>query len=502
MAARFASLAISFAWLVAPASARPALDQVTFPELGEAYLEAHCPRVEGVAICELETVVTAGYASVHIGAFELSLPIEFLGDPKRGKEVRELAGALVDLQSVWVDWFCNNEGARQRALGGLEILSTWIDGWSASELRALKDGAGVNLYEALGAGEDVLTACADVREVVMTRGAMGIAPRHTEFIRLLGCPTRRDFMEMVGYAGLVDEAKKEELWFDGVEQWTQFWIDRTVVLALEYAPWSPHPKFEDGLSMRKFDKDGLRQQFVQQSARALLFTSFNRTDLALLEKGLAIELTLAVCGAANTIDGEGGITSSGGITAPYSKFVPGGNSSGGSLPPVPASALDSMMENHWRKGGGADHFLKPLRKGQKEGAKRAQKDRDNPLVKNKAAHFQLLGETGRKFAISAPFLGRVGAARQYPAADFLNDYREFYRSYQVCFLHWLSQDGVRGDPEASFAKYRELVVRMGSSSSLVLDDVVKTVYGNELGGPVPNDRSMEWRFLEWLRVGK
>jgi hypothetical protein len=501
MVARFASFALAAVFSAQPLAARPAADEITFEELGRAYREAHCPQADGVVTCELETVVAAGYASVRIGAFELSLPVEVLGG-KRAEEAKELAGALVDLQTVWVEWFCEHDDARERAVGGLETLAAWIDGWSKAELKKLAGGSGVNLYEALGAGEDVLKASNDVREVVMARGAMGIAPRHTEVIRMLGCPTRRDFMEMVGYAGLLGEDKKTELWFDGVDQWTQFWIDRTLVMALEYAPWSPDPQFETGLSMRKFDKDGLRQQFVLQAARALLFTSFNRNDLALLEKGLAVDLTIAVCDAANTVDGEGSITSSGGMTAPYSRFVPGGNPAGGTLPPIPAASMDAVMENHWRKGGGSDYYVKPLKKGQKEGAKRAKKDKERRLAKDKAAHFQLLGETGRKLVITAPFLGREAAKRQYPGPDFLNDYREFYRSYQACFLHWLSEHGVEGDPEQSFAKYRELIVRMGGSASLVIDDVVETVYGTALSGLEPEGDGLEWRFLRWLESGK
>ena len=266
------------------------------------------------------------------------------------------------------------------------------------------------------------------------------------------------------------------------------------------APWSPDPKYKTGEPMDAFDDDGLRQQVVLQAAQALVFTCINRTDLALLEKGLAVKLTIAVCGRANTIDGEGAITSSGATTAPYSRFVPGGNPAGGHLPPAPAAPLNSMLENHWRKGNGEDFFVAPLRKGQKAGSKRAAKNKDHPLRKDKTAHFELEA-SGKKHLVTAPFLGELAKQQQYPPPDFLNDYREFNRSYQTCFLHWLSQHGSKESAEQSEEMFRELVLRMGSRETLVLDAVAEQVYGVPLSGTDPSTESLEWRFLAWLQSG-
>jgi hypothetical protein len=493
---------ITLRFLAAAMLAVPgAAEKITFEELGQAYLESHCPQADGAAMCELDIVVAASYASARLGAFELSMPIAILGDRKRGMEVKELARGLVDLQRVWVERYCSDDDARSELLSDLETIGGWIDGWEKGDVSALAKGEGCNLYEALGADPALVEASDRLAAGMMSSAQVGIAPKHTKVLRILACPTRRDFMEAVGYAGLLQPERRKELWHDGVDQWTQFWIDRTLVAALEYAPWSQDPQYQTGNAMDAHDEDGLLQQVVLQAAQALVFTCMNRGDLPLLEKGLALELAIAVCGRANTIDGEGAITTSGATTSPYSRFVPGGNPAGGNLPPAPAAPLNAMLENHWRKGNGEDHFVAPLRKGQKDGSKRAAKDKDNPLRKDKTAHFQLEA-SGKKYVVTAPFLGALASQQQYPPPEFLNDYREFFRSYQSCFLYWLAENGSTESADASAKLFRELLVRMGSSESLVLDDVVEEVYGVPLSSQDPADESLEWRFLAWLEAGK
>jgi len=325
---------------------------------------------------------------------------------------------------------------------------------------------------------------------------LALAPQSTERIRLILCPTRREFMELVGYVGLVMPARQGDLWIPGISEWTQFWIDNSVVVALQYAPWEDDPKFRTGLPMNKFDKDGLRQHFVQQAATALLFTSLNRTDMTLFEKGLAVNLTIELCGRANTIDGEGAISSTGATTAPYERFVPGGNSAGGFLPAISAAGFDSITENHWRKGNGEDLFVEVQRDGQADGAKRAQKERENPLWKNELAHFELQSAEGKRRLVSAPFLGKPSKEKPYPEDEYLNDFREFYRSYQSCFLDWLERQGA-GDAEKSHAALNELLRKVAAPGGKSVDDAAAEVYGIPLSSSAPSE-ALEWRFLTWL----
>jgi hypothetical protein len=478
------------------ALAPAARTEIPFEELGQAFLEEHCPDAASAADCKLDELVAASHATLRLGALELAFPLEYLGDQRR-MEAPLLANAALDLQLEWLRRYAREPGTVETATASAEVLRAWIQGWSKSDLGGVAKGDGGDLLTLLHADDQVRKAAEDLAPVLLESGSMVWTPQYTERVRLLLVPTRREFMELVGYTGLVSPDRRDELWQDGVAEWTQFWVDKTLVLALEYAPWAPDPKFKTGLPMDKFDKDGLRQHFVQQAAGALLFTTLNRVDMVLFEKGLAVLLTIAVCGEANTIDGEGSISSTGGSTAPYERFVPGGVSSGGTLPAISAAPLDTLMQSRWREDGGEAVYLEALRDGQKAGAKKAKKDRDNPLAKNETAHFELRSESGKKVVATAPFLGAPAKEKPYPEEDYLNDLREFYRSYQASFLNWLRREGVPGDPEASEQKYRALLTQVALPGNQSIDEAVAEVYGEPLT-TADASAGIEWRFLAWL----
>jgi hypothetical protein len=479
--------------LVSPPA--PRAEEVPFRELAASFLEAHCPKDATPLTCPLESVIAAEFAIVRLGAFELAFPLGFFGDARRA-EIQLLSRAALDLQERWMARFALDPGTAEAARAEIEVLRAWVDGWSKNDLGGVARGGGGDLLDLLGAEPAVRGASQRLAPMPFAAGKLALAPQFTDRIRLLLAPTRREFMELVGYVGLLLPARQSDLWQPGVTDWTQFWVDKTVVVALQYAPWEDDPKFRTGLPMNKFDKDGLRQHFVQQAAGALLFTSLNRTDMPLFEKGLALDLTIELCGRANTIDGEGAISSTGASTAPYERFVPGGNSAGGTLPPIPAAPFDAITENHWRRGGGADRFAAVLRDGQEDGAKRAQKERESPLWKNELAHFELQSEEGQRCLVSAPFLGKPSKEKPYPAAGYLNDLREFYRSYQGCFLDWLERCGA-GDAAASHAKLNALLRKVAAPGRPSLDDAVAEVYGVPLSTSSPSE-ALEWRFLAWL----
>jgi len=72
----------------------------------------------------------------------------------------------------------------------------------------------------------------------------------------------------------------------------------------------------------------------------------------------------------------------------------------------------------------------------------------------------------------------------------------------VAVIRAADGDLVEGDPEASSAKFRALVTRMGGSDALVIDDVVSEIYGLPFSDDKPDTGSLEWRFLAWLHGGK
>ena len=159
------------------------------------------------------------------------------------------------------------------------------------------------------------------------------------------------------------------------------------------------------------------------------------------------------------------------------------------------------IENHWRTGGGEDHFKKPLQRGQKDGAKRASKDKKNELRKDKLAHFTLLDKSGQKHVVSAPFFGPHANEKQYPPAEFLNDYREFFRSYRAGFVYWLR---TRAAGDESAAKFGELLRTLPKTvrGDPSFDDLVGEVFGLPISAENGETDSLEWQYLEWIAKGK
>ncbi|WP_145196139.1 hypothetical protein [Planctomycetes bacterium Poly30] len=460
-------------------------------------MKENCPEGSGGAACPLEDVLARRYATLRAGAFDLSFPLDFFGD-KRSGEIEVVVQAVLDLQGEWFKRFAREPATLEAAQKDMLVLTDWVDGWSKGDLKKVSKGEGGSLFDLMEAGEGVREASARLAPMIYDEETMAVTPQFIQDIRMVFCPTRLSFMEMVGYGGMVSPAVRQSAWHSGTAEWTQLWIDQTMVVALEYSPWTDDPKFQLGMSMNKFDKQGQRQFVVQQAAAALLTKTLNRMDLPLLDKGLAVHMTIAVCGAANTIDGEGSISSTGATTAPYERFVPGGNSNGGTLPAIPAIGFDSIQESHWRKTKSGGLFFAALEAGQKQGGKRAKKDNKRDLFKRPEAHFELTSPTGKHIAVTAPFLGQPATQRPYPEPEYLNDYREFFRSYQACFLDWLRNTGSEGDSEeVARGKFQQLLSKLSLEREVNLDNAVQEIYQEPLT-TLDGSAGLEWRFLTWL----
>jgi len=247
---------------------------------------------------------------------------------------------------------------------------------------------------------------------------------------------------------------------------------------------------------------------VQQVTQAFVWSIYGDSDALYMNQAQAMIMSIEICGEINALDGDGGRGSTGAHTDPYEKFVPGGNSSGGMLPAIPAAGGDSIKLNAWHEGLGKDAFAGALRKGQKLALKQMGKDSsagiDPVVAKDKNAHFLLSSRDGMKhWAVSAPFLGLPSKTKPYPAQDFIFDYKEFFRAYKCCFYHWLQTMGDKAGAEPSAAKYRELMhALVPREEGKTLDDLVLKVYGVALSAKNGETDSLEWRFLEWLAKGK
>lgn len=501
-------LVCALAWTAAsPAAAGGGEEKagVPFADFGKAFVERHC-KAPAATPCPVDEVRSAHYAHGAFGIVDLAYPAAALGDKQHAEDLKAIVAGLLQMQSRWIDWVAPADATAAKA--DLAALGKWVADWKPASLAKAKGAPDKDLYALLDAPEEVRAAAQRAQAFLLDPKGAVVVPRERRLVRLLLAPRRRDFFELAGYAGLLDPELRTQVWTDSLEQWTNFWLGWDLVLALEYPPWKEDPKYESGLSMDKFDPDGMVQHVVQQSMLALLWLAYGEGDSHHLQQALALEAAIAVCGEGNALEGDGGISVSGGTSAPYERFVPGGASSGGVLPPMPVVGAGVMTQGTWREGRGADHFVGPLRKGQKNGAKIVFKDPpkhlESEVVRDKSAHFQLIGSDGAsKHVVSAPFLGSHANARPYPPIAFLIDYREFFRAYRTAFVHWLETQGDPAGPKESAAKFGELLRRLHAGrEGGALEANVAAVYGVPLSGKSGEAESLEWRFLGWLEKGR
>jgi hypothetical protein len=484
-------------------------DPIPYEEFGKGFLKEHGNPKEASEL-PWEKLRTDWCVHARLGAFDVAYPIAFLNEKPRVDDLKALCTSLLELEAKWAEWLATEPAKAQPIRADVQTLQSWVKKWSPGPLAHQPPGdKKKDLFELLSANEAETKAAERLAESLCKPDLLGVAPKEGGPLRVLFSPNRRDYVELMGYVGLLDETKRAELWKKEAAEWTTFWVGWDLVVAMQYPPWSPDPGFRTGLEMDKFDKSGLEQHAVQQVANAWQWSCYGDDGVPFFHQAVAMNLAIAVCGELNALEGDGwGYGTTGATTMPYERFIPGGNPSGGVLPAIPAIGQDSLKKGHWREGFGKDHFAAPLRKGQKNGLKAL--PRNNPLHLEKAvlddkdAHFLLISEDESvKHVVSAPFFGPEGQKKIYPPTPVIVDYREFFRAYKSAFFHWLQTSVDPKDPAACAAKYRELLRKAAERDpSEPFETLIQSVYGVPFSGKDGKSDSLEWRFLAWLGAGK
>jgi hypothetical protein len=484
--------------------------EVPFAEFGKGFLKAHGNPAQASDL-PIEKFREDWCVHAVLGGVDVAYPIAFLSDKQEVEDLKTVVVSLLEMQSKWIDLLAPDPAKVQGAHADITELENWVKSWKQPSLANVKPeekGKDHDLFKVLAANEAQTKAAARLTDFVCKPDALGVAPKEQQPLHILLSPTRRDFVELVGYAGLLDETKQAELWKPAVSEFTTFWIGWDLVMALEYPPWAPDPAFHTSLPMNKFDKTGLEQHAVQQAANAWQWLCYADDGAPHFHQAIAMSLAISVCGEINALEGDGwGYGTTGAKTQPYERFVPGGNSSGGMLPPMPAAGGDAVKKGRWREGAGKDHFATCLRKGQKNGLKALPKSKpehlDQAILDDKNAHFLIVApDESAKYVVSAPFFGPDAKLKPYPPTTVILDYREFFRAYKCSFFNWVLTQGDPKDPAASAAKFRELMKKSAEGEGAdAFDEIVKSIYGIPLSGKDGKTDSLEWRFLDWLGKG-
>lgn len=473
----------------------PAANKVDFPALGKAFLTLHCdPKAS--APCKLEEVLAKDYARLTIGPFDIEVPHAMLADKPGLDNLHNIALALSNAVDSWAQW----QGAESAlSLEMITAVPAWSAHWKPVNESVIKKAKSRDLVDVMPTTDAERALLKSIEEACDKADRFALVVPAGRQMRLILAPTRLDFMQWAGYSGLLDDTLKKLNWIDDAAQWTQFWFGWDLVIALEYASWNGFdPTFKAAQPMKKIGDGIMAQHVVQQATVGLLRACRPTMPESRYEGALAMVMTIDACKEVNTIEGAGGVSNSGGKTQPYSKFIPGGNPKGGTLPGRSAAGLSVITESRWRKGHGADGFVLPLKSGQVDGAKSARSvDHFDPV-----ATFVLHQEDNSgKYIVHAPFFGAHADDQEYPPGEFLVDFAEFFRAYKTGFFYWLQHEGV--DPKEPGKKWDALICGLAKlDDKLDFDALVAKTYGLPISGKDGTEDSLEWRFLKSLAKSK
>jgi hypothetical protein len=482
-------------------------DTPDFSALGQAFLKErlHAAKVEDVPANKL---LQEHCVRLSIGLFDISYPVWDLAQKGAAEDLRALTNALLETEEIWVDWLAKGDAAATQVKADIETLKAWVKSWKPAALAKAESATDKDLLTLFAASDVQKTAAQHLKDTLCHPEALGIAPKNGAPLSILFAPTRRDFVELVGYTGLVDATQQKQLWTRDATMWTSFWLEWNSVLALEYPPWAYDKDFKTCMPMDRFEPTGKLEHTVLQATLSLLWMYYGDNDALHLQQAMAMNMAIAVCGGCNALEGDGGRGTTGAKTQPYERFVPGGASEGGTLPAIPAAPFDGVRKNQWHEGMGKDHYAKALRSGQKNALKQALKekfaDADPAIAKDKDAHFLLIsGDQVKKAYVVAPFFGKAAGEKPYPAQEVIADYKEFFRAYRSCFAWWLETMGDKAGAEPSALKWKQLMKTLAArEEGKTFEDVVQEIYGLPLSGKNGEKDSLEWRFLDWLAKGK
>ncbi|MFT5287901.1 MAG: hypothetical protein ACI8TQ_004089, partial [Planctomycetota bacterium] len=328
-------------------------------------------------------------------------------------------------------------------------------------------------------------------------------------------PVRKTYVELVALVGALEPDRKKLLWNNDAAFGTAAWSSNTHFIALEYATW-PNLVAEPyrGDNMSSLIKTGRSQHVIERAATSLSRGAFYAFASPLLEQALHINFVIEINGGDyptfNTWSFQ--FSRAGGSTAPYSRFVPGGNSAGGTLPARTATSGPttgggaSTGKSVWRENDGTDYFLEALKQGQKKGFGLVASTPDVPpkLKRDKRPHFAI-GIEGKSEVtlMSAPFLGDVAEKKKAPADRFVDEYEQFFRSYRACFAHWLRIGADPAGEAESLELFSKLLNRASRrTSDDTLSSMVKEVYGVPLSAHNGETDCLEWRFLTFIQKAR
>ena len=453
-----------------------------FEKTAQQFLASHGLSGKSASEADLETVIDKNFVVAHTGAFDLRFPRADL--EKHSDKLLKCARALLDAQEHLLEWL-KPAGFDQKAVReDLKTVQKWVAGLREAQLLKLKDAGGKDWMELVTCPDATKTAQKHLAEALGNGSVFGAKHDVPESVRLLLAPTRKEFVELVCFAGWQNEAERGLYWADGVTTWTSAYLHADQVITLEYAVAGARPEdYAQGTAMGEV----MGQQVVQLALNSLFERFYGERAPAAFVQGLSMNLVIEQFGECNTrVDGD----TRGRKTEKREVFVPGGASEGGQMGKASA-------DTRWRELQGADHFLKILKLAQKEGGEADKK------AKNRVAGIGIRDDKGTNpQAIPAPFFGAAAGDKKIPDA-YQGDFAECLRAYKSAFLWWL-QTQAGGEMKKSREKFAQFLCKLADpATGTEFEPVFPQIYeGSVLSNVECDKNSLEGRFLIWLPSAK
>src|SRR6185295_18748898 len=106
----------------------------------------------------------------------------------------------------------------------IAVLKTWIHGWKLPALWAADKSAAKDLCVLLGATKEQTASGSRFARFMAAGVAAGLSRGEPPPCRLVFAPTRRHFVEFVGFAGTVSDSYRAAFWIESVTRWTDLWL--------------------------------------------------------------------------------------------------------------------------------------------------------------------------------------------------------------------------------------------------------------------------------------
>ena len=178
-------------------------DALPLGDFGKSFLKSHF-KLE--AATDMPVVKLRNEHCVHgvFGTFDIAYPVWQLSDKQHVEDLRSIATTLVQLQVHWMDWLAKGDERLKTPKADADALLAWIKSWKPAALAKASSAPDKDLFTLFGASPEVKAASKGLGAFIAKPDVLGVAPRDGKLTSVLFAPTRRDFIELLGYAGMLD----------------------------------------------------------------------------------------------------------------------------------------------------------------------------------------------------------------------------------------------------------------------------------------------------------